>query len=52
MSNNDINYIQVYKIKNYLAPPYTTKLLSNVSDINSYNIRASLSGDLSFVTEV
>ncbi len=38
----------VYKVKRYLAPPYMTKvLLSNVSEVNSYNTRASLSGALS-----
>ncbi len=35
----------VYKVKYYLSP-YTAKLLSNVSEVNRYNIRASLSGEL------
>ncbi len=39
--------VMVYKVKPYLAPTYMTKLLSNVCDVNSYNTRASLSGDLS-----
>ncbi len=37
----------VYKVKHYLAPPYMTKLLSNVSEENSYNTRAGQSGDFS-----
>ncbi len=39
--------VMVYKVKYYLAPPYMTKLLSNVSKVNSYNTRAGLSGALS-----
>ncbi len=37
----------VYKVKHYLSPPYMTKLLRNVSEVNNYNTRATLSGDLS-----
>ncbi len=39
--------VMVYKVNKYLASAYMTKLLSNGSEVNSYNTRASLNGDLS-----
>ncbi len=31
--------VMVYKVNNYLALSYMTRLLSNVSEVNSYNTR-------------
>ncbi len=31
--------VMIYKVKHDLAPPYMTKLLGNISEVNSYNAR-------------